>query len=306
MPPPSNKPVGKSVSNAFSVVVAVDGQDATHACAGCDLSLGEIGFLTDNTVVMALNTVVSLKVASEVENYRIEQARVDDMSGEDGHNRYRCEIIQIADYDLISHHRLVEKVALPVEPESTPESQELHESAAWPHMRDSVLMLNLAVAQIESSMEDGEKSVGELTQTFFHLSASLKSVYGEMETLFDGLADSGKGRHEELMSRMGGLQSHVNKAIMAFQFYDKLSQRLSHISWALSDMARLVSDLSRVERGEEWETLKEKIRKSYSIEEENDLFEAILHGEPVQDAIKRIAKEQEEKAAQGGDDVELF
>jgi len=305
MSPAVQKPIQNRVSGAFSVFVSGENAES-QAYPGCELGLGEVTFVTDNTVVFALNSVVALRIDSDSESYCIQQARVEDMDGADGHNRYRCEIIQIDEYDLISHHRLVERIAAPNEPEPTSPTTAVHESPAWPHMRESVMMLNLSVAQIESSMEDGEKSVGELTQTFFHLSASLKSVYGEMESMFADGGDSEDARHQDVMSKMGDLQGHVNKAIMAFQFYDKLSQRLSHISWALSDMARLVSDLSRVDEEDEWKKLKEEIKKSYSIEEEHDLFDAILHGEDVRAAIKRVTRERAQKAEQSGDDVELF
>lgn len=298
---------GQGKVNFQVTVVTAEGESSV--CAGHELRLGQLSFLTPNTVVLAYNRSLCLHITADGVDYRIEDARVQSVTGIAGRNCYRCEIMRLDEAALLQHHRLLVDQGFPNSEETPGQSGEqvpMSAGAGWPHLRESVMMLNLAVAQIESSMEDGERSVGELTQSFFHLSESLKAVYGELDNLDAG--DQQDERKREILQRMASLQGHVSQAIMAFQFYDKLSQRLAHISTSLSDMARLVSDVSRVDDIGQWQELKQKIKKSYSIEEEHALFEAILRGEDVHDAIRRIAAEREQKSrhSEANADIELF
>jgi hypothetical protein len=290
-------------------VIVLTSEGESSPCNGHDLRFGEIRFLTPNTLVLAYNQSLHLRVESDGIIYEIADARVESVNGVDGQNCYDCEIVRMDGEALSQHHKLLCQRGFPPEnhkPGGDRKRVPMSAGAGWPHLRESVMMLNLAVAQIESSMEDGERSVGELTQSFFHLSENLKSVYSELNEL--DAAGQQDERKQGILQRMAGLQGHVSQAIMAFQFYDKLSQRLAHISKSLSDMARLVSDVSRVDDTEQWRELKDKIKKSYSIEEEHALFEAILAGEDVHDAIKRITRERAEQARKQAEepDIELF
>ena len=304
---------GENKAGAFQVQVLGGCEQAddqsVSLCQGRKVSFGEVSFLTPNTVVFGFNQSLALEVRGSEQAYQIADVRVKSVTGIEGQNCYNCEIVEIDDAALGQHHQLLKARGFPGkdhQPGGARERVPMSAGAGWPHLRESVMMLNLAVAQIESSMEDGERSVGELTQSFFHLSESLKSVYSELDSL-DANDEQGQ-RKQDILQRMSSLQGHVTQAIMAFQFYDKLSQRLAHISTSLSDMARLVSDVSRVDDTEQWQDLKQKIKKSYSIEEEHALFEAILNGEDVHDAIRRIAAEREQKSRQREDDadIELF
>jgi hypothetical protein len=95
----------------------------------------------------------------------------------------------------------------------------------------------------------------------------------------------------------------VHQAIIAFQFYDKLVQRLAHVSHSLGSLSELVSDQRRIFSPYEWVGLQEKIRSRYSTVDEVAMFEAVLNGMPVQDAIAQYVDTLKDK---GGDDIELF
>ncbi|MDH4284040.1 MAG: hypothetical protein OEV35_01850, partial [Gallionellaceae bacterium] len=94
----------------------------------------------------------------------------------------------------------------------------------------------------------------------------------------------------------------VHKAIIAFQFYDKLVQRLGHVNHSLASLSNLVSDDSRIYKPYEWAALQEKIRSKYSMREETEMFEAVLGGMSVQEALDKFM----EKLKNRSDDVELF
>ncbi|MDQ7073388.1 MAG: hypothetical protein Q9N32_08010 [Gammaproteobacteria bacterium] len=88
---------------------------------------------------------------------------------------------------------------------------------------------------------------------------------------------------------------------MAFQFYDKLTQRLSHVSHSLESLVDLVGDNSRLYNPVEWSLLQEKIKSRYTMPEEHNMFELMMSGMSIQDVLQQL-KQQDDK----GDDVELF
>lgn len=97
----------------------------------------------------------------------------------------------------------------------------------------------------------------------------------------------------------------MQHVIIAFQFYDKLNQRLSHVSGSLGVLGNLVSDPSKLYNPYEWRGLQKKIQSKYSVESEKHMFDCILAGGSVEEALA-LAKELQEKNQSQADDVELF
>jgi hypothetical protein len=95
----------------------------------------------------------------------------------------------------------------------------------------------------------------------------------------------------------------VNQAIVAFQFYDRLSQRLAHVNHGLAWLAELVGDQDQAASAAAWAALQGKIRARYSMPEEVEMFEAVLlRGLTVEQAIREFMEKMNSK----GDDIELF
>ena len=110
----------------------------------------------------------------------------------------------------------------------------------WSHIRETVKMLNLAVARLEHALSDGEDSVETLTDSFTSLAASITT----MGTAANDLPQS--SIKDTILRNWGSVSTKVNEAIVAFQFYDRLTQRLVHISKSLSEMTSLVDNDSRI------------------------------------------------------------
>jgi len=113
-----------------------------------------------------------------------------------------------------------------------------------------------------------------------------------------------------LLNEAGDLSSKMQQAIIAFQFYDKLSQRLEHVSKGLTGLAEIVSHEMKVTSEEEWEAFKSSVRKGTTMREEEELFELIFEQKMhTQEAIE-IMKErmrtrmQEEESAE--EEIEFF
>jgi hypothetical protein len=170
----------------------------------------------------------------------------------------------------------------------------------WSQLHETMLMLELATGQIESAMTDSNSSVEVLTQSFTTMAGYLRSILNTLESLPD------EGEMAGAKANLIGVADHVNgmaqQAIIAFQFYDKLTQRLQHVCHSLSELSNLVADQSRIFNPGEWVDLQERIRSKYSTAEEREMFQAVMEGLPVRDALNRFVAEMKNK----GDDIEFF
>lgn len=170
----------------------------------------------------------------------------------------------------------------------------------WSQIRETVLMLELAAVQIEVAMKDSNASVEVLTDSFTSMAGYMRMISDTLQSLPD-VGESG-GIKQNLIGVSEHVSTMVHQAIIAFQFYDKLVQRLSHVGHSLGSLSDLVSDQRRLYNPYEWVTLQERIRSKYSMREEIEMFNAVMQGTPVQEAIAHYMAEMKEKA----DDIELF
>ena len=170
----------------------------------------------------------------------------------------------------------------------------------WSQVRETVLMLELAAVQIEAAMKDSNASVEVLTESFTAMAGYMRTISDTLQGLPD-TGDTGVARRSLL-----GVSDHVaaivHQAIIAFQFYDRLVQRLSHVGESLGGLSELVGDQGRLFNPGEWVALQERIRSRYSMREEVAMFDAVMHGMPVHAAVDQYMDEMKQK----GDDVELF
>jgi len=110
----------------------------------------------------------------------------------------------------------------------------------WSQVRETVLMLELAAGQVEAAMKDSNSSVEVLTDTFTSLANTLQLIDAAVGTLPDTV---GNGLVKvEIQDNTRLVAEKVHHAIVAFQFYDKLVQRLDHVCHGLAGLSALVSD----------------------------------------------------------------
>jgi len=170
----------------------------------------------------------------------------------------------------------------------------------WSQVRETVLMLELSAVQIETAMKDSNASVEVLTNSFTSMAGYMRMISDTIQTLPD------QGEVGVAKQNLSGVSEHVagmvHQAIIAFQFYDKLVQRLAHVGLSLGDLSDLVADSRRLYNPAEWVGLQDKIKTKYSTREEIAMFDAVMQGMPVQEAVDKFMAEMKEK----NDDIELF
>lgn len=170
----------------------------------------------------------------------------------------------------------------------------------WSQVRETVLLLELAALQIEAAMKDSHSSVEVLTQSFTTMAGYMQQIGSTLQALPDD-GEAGQAKNE-LLAVSGNVSGMVHQAIIAFQFYDKLVQRLAHVGLSLGDLSDLVADPRRLFNPGEWVGLQDKIKTKYSTREEIAMFDAVMQGVPVQEAVDKFMAEMKEKS----DDIELF
>ncbi len=178
---------------------------------------------------------------------------------------------------------------------------------SWSQVRETVIMLELASRQIEYAVNDSNKSVDILANSFTELADTMSKICTGFAKLVDYETDA-EIKNNELRETKKTLHTFSNyanslivKAIVAFQFYDKLAQRISHVNGSLSALSELVSDCKKIYQPHEWVKLQEKIRSKYSTPEEVAMFDAVVKGMPIQDAIEKYCPSPDEE-----EDIELF
>ena len=173
-------------------------------------------------------------------------------------------------------------------------------------IRETITMLALAVAQVESSMTDGEQSVSTLTASFTKMAEYVKKIRDVSQKITPDKLEKYK---QVIATTAEDLEENVESAVIAFQFYDRISQRLDHVCNSLDRLGGIISNPENLYNPEKWKHLQDSIKSSYTMEAERIMFEYILRGHSIQEALSiyRHHFEQEEANKNPDDDeIELF
>lgn len=175
----------------------------------------------------------------------------------------------------------------------------------WSQLKETIIMLNLAVTQIDQSMNEGNASVSTLSSSFTGLATNLSDIQSSVAQL------SEKNESSEKMKLIieGSTSTAIDKvhsAIIAFQFYDKLSQRLDHVSESLSALTTLIGNPAELYSPVAWQSLQETIRSKYTMEEERLMFDKVISGVPIEEALIEFNQNMTNKDDSEEDEIELF
>ena len=174
----------------------------------------------------------------------------------------------------------------------------------WSQVRETVLMLELAAGQVEAAMSESNTSVEVLTDTFTSLADTLQLIDAAVETLPETI---GNGLVKaEIQANTNVVADKVRHAIVAFQFYDKLAQRLAHVCHSLEGLSGVVSDRNRLYNPQEWVGLQDQIRSKYTMAEERAMFDAVMQGMPVAQALEHYMQARMKEVEDSGGEIELF
>jgi len=180
----------------------------------------------------------------------------------------------------------------------------------WSQVRETINMLTLAVAQIEGSMKDGEKSVAELTDSFTYIASKLGNLSTSGKNLDNTSAQEQQAMIDSIKNESEDIHNKVSNAIVAFQFYDRLSQRLDHVKRDLMWLSNVINSPEQLYSPLAWSKLQQDIASNYTMEAERIMFEHIMKGASIEQALEiykhHFCASNDEKNDSSGDEIELF
>ncbi len=143
-------------------------------------------------------------------------------------------------------------------------------AAEFEHRDEIVRILRLACAQIQSAVQQSDQAVSSLGDAFASILDCEDEISRELMQ-YDAL-DSFAGGACDSAARLG---SQTRSAIVALQFYDRLSQRLDHVAGSLELLGDLLARDEDCATDSCWRQLHSQIRSRCSMHEERELFERI-------------------------------
>lgn len=166
----------------------------------------------------------------------------------------------------------------------------------WSQVKETVKLLTVSVNLVESSIKTGDTSVNTLTDSFMSLVNHIDSINNTISSL------EPSANQEKALNECGEIKDKIQSSIIAFQFYDRLQQTLSHVTESLKGLMLLIESPERLYNPIEWQKFQESIRAQYTMESEKIMFDAILSGKSVEEAVQ-LATEIDNTDE---DDIELF
>lgn len=174
----------------------------------------------------------------------------------------------------------------------------------WSQVKETIALLCLANAQIEATMADSADPVHALASTFTGLAHNARVLAEYLER--DGHSE--EDATVAILAR--SMLVDVNQSVVNFQFYDRLQQKLAHVNTSLMHLSELISDPSRLYNPQEWLRIQQEIAGNYTMECERLMFQMIMRGASIPEAIKLYRHHFKESERgidpQTGDNVELF
>ncbi len=169
----------------------------------------------------------------------------------------------------------------------------------WSQVKETITLLTVSVAMVQSSMQEGDSSVTSLADNFTSMIEDMQSI----EKVINGLEDGDV--KQQAVQHCQDMQSRIQTSIVAFQFYDRLQQCLEHVVMNLDGLSTLIADPQRLYNPFEWQKFKQEIRGRYTMEQERAMFDAILAGKSMEEAIEQV-KQQVKQDDEQDDNIELF
>jgi hypothetical protein len=169
-----------------------------------------------------------------------------------------------------------------------------NEEKNWSEMRETVLILNVAVARIKHAMLEGDDSFTSLSQSFVEIINSTEQITLDTKKLEDS------SEKTEISDNCQDISQRVGSSIVAFQFYDKLSQRMALVSNTLNSLSEVLKDPAKKSDHEEWLKLQNTIRSKYTLDSDQKMFDDVLSGMSIEEALKTAVEKTTEN------DIEFF
>lgn len=145
--------------------------------------------------------------------------------------------------------------------------------SGWSPQQQTARMLALCEAQMEAATHDSDAAVDMLVKACTDMMATVAELSNKSRNCQDVVEQ--QNLLDEINARCTALNKDVAGAVVAFQFYDKLTQRLGHVRYSLSTLALFICDRTSSQRPEHWDKLLATLGRMYRTAEERTVFDSI-------------------------------
>ena len=172
-------------------------------------------------------------------------------------------------------------------------------ASTWTPEQQIARLLSLCEAQMESALSESDVAVQELVKSF----AGLIEAGQALGSMSEKAPEAGA---TDMAAQLDALKKQTAAAIVAFQFYDKLSQRLGHVRYSLSALAMFVCDGAKTGERDQWRRMFATLRRLYRTEEERQLFRMMVEGASAEEAREHIQQSTLTLRAAPTGEIEIF
>lgn len=174
----------------------------------------------------------------------------------------------------------------------------------WTPEQQIAHMLDLCEAQMESALCESDLAVDALIKAFSGLAESAQSVSTMAANLTQQQGESVDAA--DLGKQLKAVERQMTSAIVAFQFYDKLTQRLGHVRYSLSTLALFVCDRQQTSQRDQWRRLFTTLKRLYRTEEERQIFQMMVEGASADETRDHIHQSTQTLRIGVSGEIELF
>ena len=174
-------------------------------------------------------------------------------------------------------------------------------SESWAVERQMANTLGLCETQMTSALQESDQAVDALIKIFTSLADTMRDVGAVSAKLPPEIKANVAG---DLDAQLAAITKQIGSAVIAFQFYDKLTQRLGHVRFSLATLAQFVCDPAQTQQPEQWDRLHATLRSLYRTQEEREIFQLMMDGtsHTASNEVRCDSATAQDKAS----DIELF
>ena len=96
------------------------------------------------------------------------------------------------------------------------------------HIKDTLTMLGITIAQIRTSLSDSNANVDTLSSTFAQIADHVLTIHDSAAAI-SSVEPKDQLELELIQAASTAAKAKVNNAVVDFQFFDRLDQRLGHV-----------------------------------------------------------------------------
>ena len=175
----------------------------------------------------------------------------------------------------------------------------------WSHVCETINMLYLAVCQIEATLADSNSSVDTLTKSFTTLANHTQEVSSQIQSL--DKVEQLDAFKKDLADTANEMTANISSSVQAFQFYDRVCQRIDHVARSLEKVTQILEHPEAIHSQNSWKNIQSQIKSSYTMEAERIMFEFIMRGGSVKEALEIYSHHFTlDDSKPDSDEVELF